>query len=102
MNRVLELPMTETPPLVLDWRQALNELQDVDKHYQRKEHFLFTCLERHGIAGPSKVMWGKDDEVRTLLKDFSAALRESQTTASRNGSSGAPRPLRSPPRPSTR
>ena len=65
---------------LLDWRQALNELQDVDKHYQRKEHLLFTCLERHGITGPSKVMWGKDDEIRELLKDLSAALRESDTS----------------------
>ena len=41
---------------------------DIDKHYQRKEHTLFSCLERHGIAGPSKVMWAKDDDVRSLLK----------------------------------
>jgi DUF438 domain-containing protein len=62
----------------LELRQALNELMDIDKHYQRKEHLLFSCLERHGITGPSKVMWGKDDEVRKLLKDAShseAALR---------------------------
>jgi DUF438 domain-containing protein len=65
---------------LLDWRQALNELQDVDKHYQRKEHLLFTCLERHGITGPSKVMWAKDDQVRKLLKDLSAALRAGDTT----------------------
>ncbi|MFZ3368486.1 MAG: hemerythrin domain-containing protein, partial [Candidatus Sulfotelmatobacter sp.] len=28
---------------------------------------LFSCLERHGITGPSKVMWAKDDDVRNLL-----------------------------------
>ena len=64
----------------LAWRQSMNELQDVDKHYQRKEHLLFTCLERHGISGPSKVMWGKDDQNRELLKDLSAALREPAVT----------------------
>jgi DUF438 domain-containing protein len=58
----------------LRWRQALNELMDIDKHYQRKEHLLFSCLERHGITGPSKVMWGKDDEIRDLLKALGAAL----------------------------
>ena len=68
-----------TAPL-LDWRQALNELQDVDKHYQRKEHLLFTYLERHGISGPSKVMWGKDDQIRELLRDLAGALRESDAT----------------------
>lgn len=80
MNRVLETADDgDVSAALLDWRQALNELQDVDKHYQRKEHLLFTCLERHGITGPSKVMWGKDDEIRELLKDLSAALRERET-----------------------
>jgi len=81
MNRVLETADDgDAGAALLDWRQALNELQDVDKHYQRKEHLLFTCLERHGITGPSKVMWGKDDENRQLLKDLSVALREPDTT----------------------
>ncbi|MBS1858860.1 MAG: DUF438 domain-containing protein [Acidobacteria bacterium] len=53
-------------------RQAVNELMDIEKHYQRKEHLLFTCLERHGINGPSKVMWAKDDEVRARLKGLRA------------------------------
>jgi uncharacterized protein len=76
MNRLLETAEGEDPqPAVLDWRQALNDLQDIDKHYQRKEHLIFTCLERHGITGPSKVMWGKDDEIRDLLKELSSALR---------------------------
>jgi DUF438 domain-containing protein len=82
MNRVLELGDDHDPrPAVLAWRQSVNELQDVDKHYQRKEHLLFTCLERHRISGPSKVMWGKDDENRGLLKDLSAGLCESNITA---------------------
>jgi DUF438 domain-containing protein len=51
-------------------------LMDVEKHYQRKEHLVFSVLERHGTTGPSKVMWGKDDEVRELLKSAVAALRE--------------------------
>jgi uncharacterized protein len=54
-------------------RKAINELMDIEKHYQRKEHLLFTCLERHGISGPSKVMWAKDDEVRARLKQLRAS-----------------------------
>ncbi|MCZ2153014.1 MAG: DUF438 domain-containing protein [Bryobacterales bacterium] len=38
--------------LLLRWRQCLNELTDIDKHYQRKEHTLFSRLEAHGISGP--------------------------------------------------
>jgi DUF438 domain-containing protein len=56
------------------WRRIYNDLMDVEKHYRRKEHLLFSCLERHGITGPSKVMWGKDDEVRALLKVLGEAL----------------------------
>lgn len=67
---------------LLEWRQALNELMDIDKHYQRKEHLLFSCLERHGITGPSKVMWGKDDEIRDVLKHVGRALRKQDATLS--------------------
>jgi len=62
------------PPLLLEWRQEANELMDVEKHYQRKEHLFFSRLESHGITGPSKVMWGKDDEVRAMLKSLQQAL----------------------------
>jgi len=67
-----ELQTTNEAPdaaaILLRFRQSFNELMDIDKHYQRKEHALFCCLERHGITGPSKVMWAKDDDVRNLLK----------------------------------
>jgi DUF438 domain-containing protein len=65
---------------LFELRQALNDLQDVDKHYQRKEHLVFTVLERHGIHGPSKVMWGKDDEIRAGLKEVGTALRRPDAT----------------------
>ncbi len=69
------LPETTDPtPIVLRLRQSFNDLMDTEKHYQRKEHALFSCLERHGIAGPSKVMWAKDDEVRSLLKQMGQSL----------------------------
>ncbi|MEW6751006.1 MAG: DUF438 domain-containing protein [Candidatus Latescibacterota bacterium] len=57
-------------------RLLLNELMSVDRHYARKEMLLFPILERHGIAGPSKVMWGKDDEVRRLLRELEVQLRQ--------------------------
>jgi hypothetical protein len=64
------------PRLLLECRKAFAGLMDVEKHYQRKEHLLFSMLERHGITGPSTVMWGKDDEVRGLLKEVGTALAE--------------------------
>lgn len=56
--------------------EAFQPLMDVEKHYRRKEQLVFSILERHDTAGPSKVMWGKDDEVRELLKASQLALRE--------------------------
>jgi hypothetical protein len=53
---------------VLQLKSGFNQLVDVDKHYQRKEYLLFPYLEKTGITGPPKVMWGKHDEIRELLK----------------------------------
>lgn len=41
----------------------------IDLHYSRKENLLFPYLEQHGVTAPPKVMWGVDDEIRTLLKE---------------------------------
>ncbi|TYP56098.1 DUF438 domain-containing protein [Thermosediminibacter litoriperuensis] len=48
--------------------EKVNLLFDVEKHYKRKEELLFPYLEKYGIYGPSKVMWGVDDEIRNDLK----------------------------------
>jgi len=66
------------PARLLDCRRLYSGMMDVEKHYQRKEHLLFSCLERHGITGPSTVMWGKDDEARALLKELGTALAENE------------------------
>lgn len=79
---IAALPEDEDPQTaLLTWRQCFNELMDIDKHYQRKEHTVFTRLEAHGITGPSKVMWAKDDEVRALLKEMGEALSVTDATA---------------------
>ncbi len=62
------------------WRGLHEKLIEVEKHYARKENVLFPHLERHGITGPSQVMWGKDDDIRALMKSLRAAL--SRTPAS--------------------
>ena len=53
---------------VLKLRGLFNNLFDVDKLYRRKEYLLFPYLENQGITGPPKVMWGKHDELRDLIK----------------------------------
>lgn len=68
-----EIPANERRLRALE---AFQPLTDVDKHYRRKEHLFFSILERHGTLGPSKVMWGKDDEAREVLKAAMTALRQ--------------------------
>jgi len=52
-----------------------NQLIDVEKHYLRKEYLLFPYLERGDVTGPPKVMWGKHDEIRDLLKGSLEVLK---------------------------
>ncbi len=81
LTELQSLPEPNDPaPIVLRLRHGFNELMDIEKHYQRKEHALFSCLERHGIAGPSKVMWAKDDDVRGLLKHLGQSLQQDPAT----------------------
>jgi DUF438 domain-containing protein len=61
---------------VLKLRGIFNNLYDVDKHYQRKEYLLFPYLESKGITGPPKVMWGKHDEIRELIKGSIEILQQ--------------------------
>lgn len=64
---------------MLSLRARFNALMDVEKHYLRKENLLFPYLEKHGITGPPKVMWGKHDEVREMLKAAMDALLAAET-----------------------
>lgn len=67
-ERPEELLKTMGPDnLINSLRSLFNSLMDVDKHYRRKEYLLFPYLERYGITGPPKVMWGKHDETRAFL-----------------------------------
>lgn len=59
---------TDITKHIMNLRELFNKLYDVDKHYQRKEYLLFPYLEQAGITGPPKVMWGKHDEIRELIK----------------------------------
>lgn len=81
LNRLAEKPATADFEQL---RERFNQLMDVDKHYTRKENLLFSILERYGITGPSKVMWGVDDQIRENLK----ALDERITHGANNTAKG--------------
>ncbi len=54
--------------------ELLGRLRNLDIHYTWKEQILFPYLEKYAFYGPSKVMWGKDDEIRALLKQGLAGI----------------------------
>ncbi len=56
------------------FKTTFTELREVEIHFQRKENQLFPFLEEVNFTGPSRVMWGKQDEIRVMFKDIDAAL----------------------------
>jgi len=55
---------------------TLTELKEVEIHFQRKENQLFPFLEDVNFTGPSRVMWGKQDEIRVMFKEIDTAFSD--------------------------
>ncbi len=72
LNQVQE---SSIPEIILSLTGLFNQLIDADKHYQRKEYLIFPYLEKTGVTGPPKVMWGKHDEIREQLKGSLEVLK---------------------------
>jgi DUF438 domain-containing protein len=89
-NRIARTKISALKKAVLSWRfgvgsqenvlAALEDLSKILVHYTRKENQLFPYLEKKAFTGPSRVMWGKHDEIRTLF-------REAQEKVGRNDKS---------------
>lgn len=60
-------------------RALAAQLIGIDTHYKVKENLYFPFLEKYGVQGPPKVMWGVDDEIRAEIKAALAALELGQT-----------------------
>lgn len=72
IEALLEAPAD--PSRLDEARRRLTEMREYEKHYRRKEHFLFPYLERKGFAGPSTVMWAIHDDIRGGWKALVALL----------------------------
>jgi len=68
---------------VASMASAAAELKPVIVHFERKENQLFPYLERVGFTGPSKVMWGKHDEIRAAFKALDEAVAAADAKAAR-------------------
>ena len=80
-NAAVQIAGDGSEAFVNNLKTLFNSLMDVDKHYRRKENLLFPFLEKYGITGPPKVMWGKHDETRDFLKGAIQALDSSADSA---------------------
>lgn len=80
INNIQEKSDDSLQANLLQLTTLFNNLIDVDKHYQRKEYLLFPYLEKKGITGPPKVMWGKHDEIRELIKGSIEILKTPEIT----------------------
>ncbi len=74
LKKLKEEKKEELPLIKQKINDLLNELKGIETHYARKELILFPLLEKQGFTGPSKVMWGKDNEIRDLLKKAISAV----------------------------
>lgn len=60
----------------IEFKKAFDSLKQIEIHYKRKENQLFPFLEKKGFTGPSKVMWGKHDEIRGMIKEIEKLFEE--------------------------
>ena len=77
-----------------EFEKELEQLKRIEIHYQRKENQLFPYLERVDFTGPSKVMWGKHDEIRAQLRELETAYREQDWARSTSVGRGLLRAIR--------
>jgi uncharacterized protein len=72
---------TSAKELLPDLAAALDRYDGLDNHFKRKENQLFPLLERHGVTGPSQVMWGVHDEIRKQWKQARQAVERQDVGA---------------------
>ncbi|MDQ0196644.1 DUF438 domain-containing protein [Paenibacillus wynnii] len=68
----------DSEEIIFKLLEDLSLLLDLDKHYSRKENLVFPYLEKYGIYGPTKVMWGVDDGIRNMIKSAKTTLSDYQ------------------------
>ncbi|NLC13281.1 MAG: DUF438 domain-containing protein [Chloroflexi bacterium] len=88
-NELIERTLEGLESLVLQFgggdSAALQTLRENSKnldlilcHYDKKENMIFPVLEKYGFEGPSKVMWGVDNEIRGAIRQFTGLLETDQ------------------------
>lgn len=71
------------PAAIKQARLLTDQLVLIKRVYLRKENLLFPMLERHGVSGPSSVMWAIHDDIRAGLKRLQQELALVQAEGAR-------------------
>jgi len=79
-NRALLFPWSRGEEADAAMEAALLDFRKILIHYTRKENQLFPYLEAKGFDAPSKVMWGKHDEIRALFREADEAKAAGDST----------------------
>ena len=58
-----------------EWLDLYTKLSQINVHFSRKQHQLYSALERKGFDRPSRIMWTFDDRVRDAIKDAFELLK---------------------------
>jgi len=61
---------------IREFESGFKKLKEIDKHYLRLENQLFPMLENKQFTGPTKVMWGKHDDIRQYLKQTKTCFKD--------------------------
>lgn len=69
-EKITKLKQADDKDLRAQITADIEKLKQMDLHYLRKENLLFPILEKYGFTGPSSVMWGIHDEIRTDWKEL--------------------------------
>lgn len=75
LSEYLENPSSDK---LAELNSELDLLAEFDKHYTRKETSFFPIMEKLGNTAPPQVMWGVDDQIRALFKNFREALNNGE------------------------
>lgn len=82
LDRIGKILLAYLPQPEADLKKGLllqlDLLWEIDKHYARKEYSYFPFMEKYGMVAPPKVMWGVDDEIRDLIKEFRLIIENDQ------------------------
>jgi len=78
LSRSAKKVITKSPgeKQLQEFESTFNRFKEIEKHFVRKENQLFSVLEKKQFTGPTRVMWGKHDEIRQFLKQVETYYRE--------------------------